>query len=85
MTLWGSHQFQLVCNGCPPNTPKGHESWKCQQCYYKHPEPVADPFYQSTVKSLVSFCAVVLLFVRITAGHRIIVPFTQAIVTSSLT
>ena len=85
VTFWGSHQFQLVCNGCPPNTPEGGESWKCQQCYYKHPAPELDPFYQSTVKSLVSFCAVILLIVRIATGHRIIVPFTQAIVTSSLT
>ena len=85
VTSWESHKFQLVCNGCPPNMPKGRESWKCQQCYYSHPEPVRDPFYQSTVKSLVSFCAVILLFVRIATGHSIIVPFTQAIVTSSLT
>ncbi|KAF9645148.1 hypothetical protein BDM02DRAFT_3120716 [Thelephora ganbajun] len=53
--------FQLVCTGCPPHTPR-RRSWECQQCYYALPEPVYDQFYQSTVKSLVSFCAAVLLF-----------------------
>ncbi|KZT11976.1 uncharacterized protein LAESUDRAFT_776211 [Laetiporus sulphureus 93-53] len=51
--------FQLVCDGCPSinaSTP-----WTCQHCYYKHPDPVDDPFYQSTVKTFMFFCAVVLL------------------------
>ena len=37
--------------------------WICDHCYYKHPDPVDDPFYQSTVKSLMYFCAVILLLV----------------------
>ncbi|CCM01904.1 uncharacterized protein FIBRA_03975 [Fibroporia radiculosa] len=51
--------FQLVCDGCPAtgeNAP-----WTCQHCYYQHPDPVDDPFYQSTVKTFMYFCAVVLL------------------------
>ncbi|CAK5284348.1 unnamed protein product [Mycena citricolor] len=36
--------------------------WVCDSCYYKHPDPVDDPFYQSTVKSLMYFCAAILLF-----------------------
>lgn len=57
-------QFQLVCSGCPssPNTP-GDAPWICDHCYYKHPDPVDDPFYQSTVKNLMYFCATVLIFV----------------------
>ncbi|KAF9454819.1 hypothetical protein P691DRAFT_794633 [Macrolepiota fuliginosa MF-IS2] len=55
--------FQLVCTGCPstPESP-GNAPWICDHCYYKHPDPVDDPFYQSTVKSLMYFCAVILLF-----------------------
>ncbi|KAH9480542.1 Putative cation exchanger [Psilocybe cubensis] len=55
--------FQLVCSGCPssPGNP-GDAPWICDHCYYKHPDPVDDPFYQSTVKSLMYFCAAVLLF-----------------------
>ncbi|KAH9969614.1 hypothetical protein BC827DRAFT_1262846 [Russula dissimulans] len=53
--------FQLVCEGCPDHTPHGG-SWKCRHCSYRHPDPVNDPFYQSTVKSLMYFCAVILLF-----------------------
>ncbi|GJE91758.1 calcium/proton exchange-like protein [Phanerochaete sordida] len=56
--------FQLVCEGCPagtsltlPKTPP----WVCDHCYYEHPDPVDDPFYQSTVKSLMFFCAAILL------------------------
>ncbi|KAL6302825.1 hypothetical protein BKA93DRAFT_827122 [Sparassis latifolia] len=51
--------FQLICDGCPP--PGSDTPWACQHCYYKHPDPVDDPFYQSTVKNLMFFCAAVLL------------------------
>ncbi|KAF5382717.1 hypothetical protein D9615_002835 [Tricholomella constricta] len=55
--------FQLVCTGCPstPGGP-GDASWICDHCYYKHPDPATDPFYQSTVKSFMYFCATVLIF-----------------------
>lgn len=53
--------FQLICSGCPDGS-RGSSEWKCDQCYYQHPDPVEDPFYQSTVKSLMYFCAVILLF-----------------------
>ncbi|RDB17965.1 Low affinity vacuolar monovalent cation/H(+) antiporter [Hypsizygus marmoreus] len=55
--------FQLVCTGCPstPSSP-GNAPWICDHCYYKHPDPATDPFYQSTVKSLMYLCAIVLLF-----------------------
>jgi hypothetical protein len=58
-------QFQLVCSGCPssPGRP-GDSPWICDHCYYKHPDPIDDPFYQSTVKSLMYFCAVILLLVK---------------------
>ena len=58
-----SLQFQLVCVGCPKHSPAGDASWGCKHCSYQHPDPVNDPFYQSTVKSLMYFCAVILLFV----------------------
>ncbi|KAG9079912.1 hypothetical protein FRC06_007328, partial [Ceratobasidium sp. 370] len=57
--------FQLVCDGCPTRLP-GDDSpdapWICHHCRYEHPDPVNDPFYQSTVKSLMYFCAAILLF-----------------------
>ncbi|RXW24468.1 hypothetical protein EST38_g1371 [Candolleomyces aberdarensis] len=55
--------FQLVCSGCP-STPNqgGNAPWICDHCYYKHPDPVDDPFYQSSVKNLMFFCAGILLF-----------------------
>jgi Ca2+:H+ antiporter len=54
--------FQLVCSGCPDGPDRSVPNWKCDHCYYQHPDPVKDPFYQSTVKSLMYFCAVILLF-----------------------
>ncbi|KAG6907854.1 hypothetical protein DXG01_007118 [Tephrocybe rancida] len=55
--------FQLVCTGCP-TFPRGPRDapWVCDHCYYQHPDPATDPFYQSTVKSLMYFCAIVLIF-----------------------
>ena len=54
----------MICSGCPslPGGP-GDAPWICDHCYYKHPDPVDDPFYQSTVKTLMYFCAAILLFV----------------------
>ncbi|CAL1713386.1 unnamed protein product [Somion occarium] len=53
--------FQLVCDGCPDDVALKDRPWVCQHCYYEHPDPVDDPFYQSTVKSLMYFCAIILL------------------------
>ncbi|OCH88474.1 hypothetical protein OBBRIDRAFT_795240 [Obba rivulosa] len=55
--------FQLICDGCPARTDPNatNAPWICHHCYYKHPDPAEDPFYQSTVKSLIYFCAVVLV------------------------
>ncbi|KAJ6557240.1 hypothetical protein DFH09DRAFT_986785 [Mycena vulgaris] len=54
--------FQLICTGCPTEPRTGDMPWICDSCYYKHPDPVDDPFYQSTVKSLMYFCAAILVF-----------------------
>ncbi|KAJ7505531.1 hypothetical protein B0H11DRAFT_1796360 [Mycena galericulata] len=54
--------FQLICTGCPSTPRTGDQPWICDSCYYKHPDPVDDPFYQSTVKSLMYFCAAILVF-----------------------
>ncbi|KAL1736862.1 hypothetical protein EV714DRAFT_232814 [Schizophyllum commune] len=55
--------FQLICSGCPSTPRPGSDApWICERCYYKHPDPVSDPFYQSTVKSLMYFCAAILVF-----------------------
>ncbi|KAI0632205.1 hypothetical protein C8Q77DRAFT_1176555 [Trametes polyzona] len=55
--------FELICDGCPDYDESSlTKPWVCQHCYYKHPDPVDDPFYQSTVKSLMYFCAVILIF-----------------------
>ena len=50
----------------------------CDRCYYKHPDPVSDPFYQSTVKNLMYFCAAVLLFVcnYLFGGFEKLTPFS---------
>lgn len=52
--------------------------WICDQCYYKHPDPVDDPFYQSTVKQLMYFCAIILVFVSRSSPSfsTLIVPFS---------
>jgi hypothetical protein len=61
-------QFQLVCEGCADrSTRKG--SWGCRHCSYQHPDPMNDPFYQSTVKNLMYICAGVLLFVGPSIHH----------------
>ncbi|KAJ7043867.1 hypothetical protein C8F04DRAFT_1174957 [Mycena alexandri] len=54
--------FKLICTGCPTGPRTGDMPWICDSCYYKHPDPVNDPFYQSTVKSLMYFCAAILVF-----------------------
>lgn len=54
--------FQLVCSGCPSTPNQGGTPWICDHCYYKHPDPVDDPFYQSSVKNLMYLCAGILLF-----------------------
>ncbi|KAF5381246.1 hypothetical protein D9757_007869 [Collybiopsis confluens] len=54
--------FQLICTGCPTGPTSPDKPWVCDQCYYQHPDPVKDPFYQSTVKDLMFFCAAVLIF-----------------------
>ncbi|KAH9912622.1 uncharacterized protein BXZ73DRAFT_107352 [Epithele typhae] len=56
--------FELVCDGCPSEDGLTSltKPWVCQHCYYQHPDPVDDPFYQSTVKSLMFFCAIILVF-----------------------
>ncbi|KAF7346072.1 hypothetical protein MSAN_01833300 [Mycena sanguinolenta] len=57
--------FQLICNGCPSGPRDKDAPWICDSCYYKHPNPIDDPFYQSTVKSLMYLCAAILVFVRV--------------------
>lgn len=56
--------FQLICSGCPssPGPGSSNKPWICEHCYYEHPDPVEDPFYQSTVKNLMYFCAIILVF-----------------------
>ncbi|KAF8574320.1 hypothetical protein K439DRAFT_1420663 [Ramaria rubella] len=59
--------FQLTCDGCPTMPPVGSNvtittPWKCTHCYYEHPDPTDDPFYQTTVKEFMYFCAGILLF-----------------------
>ncbi|WRT65915.1 calcium/proton exchanger [Kwoniella shivajii] len=66
--------FELHCEGCPE--PIGHDisivpefgtlktgdMWVCDHCYYEHPDPQKDPFYQEQVETLMYFCAGILLF-----------------------
>ncbi|KZT56350.1 hypothetical protein CALCODRAFT_497517 [Calocera cornea HHB12733] len=56
--------FRLSCVGCPAELPgkEPDQPWMCKQCFYEHPDPTTDPFYQETVKSLMYFCASILLF-----------------------
>ncbi|EJC97966.1 uncharacterized protein FOMMEDRAFT_162309 [Fomitiporia mediterranea MF3/22] len=56
--------FELICDGCPgPDKRSLVEKvpWNCTHCYYEHPDPVHDHFYQTTVKTLMYFCAAILL------------------------
>ncbi|KAF8333518.1 uncharacterized protein EI90DRAFT_2916517 [Cantharellus anzutake] len=53
-------EFTLVCDGCPPLSGDG-SPWHCRKCYYEHLDPASDPFYQTTVRSLMYLCASVLL------------------------
>ncbi|EJU03226.1 hypothetical protein DACRYDRAFT_65440 [Dacryopinax primogenitus] len=55
--------FRLSCVGCPAELPgkDPDQPWMCKQCFYEHPDPTTDPFYQETVKNLMYFCATVLL------------------------
>lgn len=59
--------FQLRCEGCPQPDDGGvlnpGDSWRCDSCWYQHPEPTTDPFYQSNVKVLMYICAGILLLV----------------------
>ncbi|GFZ43303.1 LOW QUALITY PROTEIN: Putative cation exchanger [Saitozyma sp. JCM 24511] len=61
--------FQLHCEGCPDGPVGAGDSslgpgdaWMCTQCYYEHPDPVTDPFYQDQVKTLMYCCAAILVF-----------------------
>lgn len=46
-----------------PGGPGPDTAWKCTQCYYEHPDPVNDPFYQDQIKTLMYGCAAILLLV----------------------
>lgn len=39
------------------------QAWQCKQCFYEHPDPASDPFYQEQVKDLMYACASLLLIV----------------------
>ncbi|OCF42485.1 calcium/proton exchanger [Kwoniella heveanensis CBS 569] len=69
--------FELHCEGCPEpkqdfntspvpdmNTAllRAGDVWMCDHCYYEHPDPERDPFYQNNVKTLMYCCAAILLF-----------------------
>lgn len=43
--------FQLHCPGAPASS----------ECHYDHPDPTSDPFYQDQVKTLMYFCACILV------------------------
>ncbi|OCB84060.1 hypothetical protein A7U60_g8731 [Sanghuangporus baumii] len=56
--------FELICDGCLATHDEGlvkKMPWQCSHCYYRHPDPVKDDFYQTTVKPLMYFCAAILL------------------------
>lgn len=38
--------------------------WKCKACRYEHISPVDDEFYQTSVKGLSYYCAILLVLVR---------------------
>ncbi|WVQ97234.1 calcium/proton exchanger [Kwoniella sp. CBS 9459] len=69
--------FELHCEGCPepkqnPNISpipdmslallRAGDAWMCDHCFYEHPDPERDPFYQNNVKTLMYCCAAILLF-----------------------
>ena len=65
VTPWESHQFQLGCTGRHRKRVLGVPTMLLHT-----PEPVYNPFYQLSVKSLVLFWAAVLVFVRAASGHH---------------
>lgn len=73
-------KFRLICTGCPSGPGRG--PYICEHCYYVHPDPSTDPFYQSTVKSLMYLCAAILLFVSASNLHDSL--FDQSFVQSYL-
>ncbi|OCF75230.1 calcium/proton exchanger [Kwoniella mangroviensis CBS 8886] len=69
--------FELHCEGCPEPVVHNNISvipdmalaplrkgdvWMCDHCYYEHPDPQNDPFYQEQVETLMYCCAGILLF-----------------------
>ncbi|KAL7423680.1 hypothetical protein Q5752_001262 [Cryptotrichosporon argae] len=58
--------FELHCEGCPEPRTLGplnaRDAWMCDHCYYEHPDPANDLFYQEKVKTLMYACAGILLF-----------------------
>ncbi|WWC88111.1 calcium/proton exchanger [Kwoniella dendrophila CBS 6074] len=69
--------FELHCEGCPApvqhnisvlpdigslSTFKQGDVFMCDHCYYEHPDPQKDPFYQEQVETLMYCCAGILLF-----------------------
>lgn len=54
-------QFELLCTGCPDDTKTVSESYRCQQCSYRHVPPFKDPFFQTNVKPLIYTCAFLLM------------------------
>jgi hypothetical protein len=49
--------------------------FNCKNCYYEHPDPSSDPFYQDQVKTLMYCCAVILLLVsHYTSRLTLVIP-----------
>ncbi|KAJ9125134.1 hypothetical protein QFC22_000088 [Naganishia vaughanmartiniae] len=66
--------FELKCDGCPDTPPivvhdefsldilEGQsQPWHCERCFYVHPDPAHDVFYQEQVKGLMYICASILV------------------------
>lgn len=56
--------FQLKCVSCPKDSSAPNsDQLTCRRCMYEHVDPMDDEFYQSTVKGLSYYCAVILVLV----------------------
>lgn len=53
--------FKLTCTQCP-NVPTTVD-FSCQRCFYEHVDPVDDIFFETNVKGLSYYCAIILALV----------------------
>lgn len=67
-----TNSTMLLFSDLSKEKPTADNQWQCDRCYYEHPDPATDPFYQDQVKGLMYFCAVILVVVSCLVPSRLI-------------